>query len=291
MSCGACNSKVTTPAAEVERRLHSARAVATPLPSGESLAWQCWGEPDSGAMPLVLLHGGFGSWTHWFANLPALADARPVWTVDLPGLGSSGDMVPPFTSEHFARLLLAGIDDVLGPETVFDLAGFSFGAMIGAHVAAGAGRRCRRFVMIGAAGFGDLHVQVSLLPPPGPDVSAQQAAAIQRENLSRLMLASPAVIDDMAIYLHSDNLARHRFRSRKLAGSADLLAALPQISASLVGVWGSKDATAGGRAAIERRRELLREAQPAAEFHILEGVGHWAMYEAPLAVNQILLAR
>jgi pimeloyl-ACP methyl ester carboxylesterase len=261
------------------------------MPSGQSLAWQGWGEPDTGAVPLVLLHGGFGSWTHWFANLPALAAARPVWTVDLPGLGGSGDMVPPFTSDHFASLLLAGIDDVLGPKTRFDLAGFSFGAMIGGHVAVGAGQRCRRFVMIGAAGFGDLHVQVSLLPPSAPDVSAEPAAAIQRENLARLMLASPAVIDDMAIYLHSDNLARHRFRSRKLAGSADLLAVLPQISASLVGVWGSEDATAGGRAAIEQRQQLLRDAQPSAEFHILEGVGHWAMYEAPLAVNQILLAR
>lgn len=281
---------MTTPAAEVERRLHSARACTTPLPGGESLAWQCWSEPASTAVPLVLLHGGFGSWTHWYANLPALAEARPVWTVDLPGLGSSGDMLPPFTTDHFASILLAGIDDVLGPKTPFDLAGFSFGAMIGGHVAAGAGQRCRRFVMIGAAGFGDLHVQVDLLPPPGPDVPAEQAVAIQRENLSRLMLASPAAIDDMAIYLHSDNLARHRFRSRKLAGSADLLAVLPQISASMVGIWGSEDATAGGRAAIEQRRQLLRDAQSSAEFHILEGVGHWAMYEAPVAVNQILLA-
>lgn len=279
-----------SPAAEVERLLRNARLVSTPLPGEGSLHWQCWGQGGEDAMPLVLLHGGFGSWTHWFANLPALAENRPVWTVDLPGLGSSGDMPVPFTTEHFAKLLLAGIDEVLGSEATFDLAGFSFGAMIGGHVAAGAGERCRRFVMIGAAGFGDLHVQVSLLPPPGPDTEAKAAAAIQQENLARLMLASPAAIDDMAVYLHSDNLARHRFRSRKLAGSADLVTVLPGIKANLVGVWGCEDATAGGRAAIEQRRELLRQAQPGAEFHILEGVGHWAMYEAPETVNRILLA-
>ena len=103
------------------------------------------------------------------------------------------------------------------------------------------------------------------------------------------MLSSPASIDDLAVYLHGDNLARHRFRSRKLAGSSDLESVLPAISAHMVGVWGSEDATAGGLAAIEQRRELLKACQPEAEFHILEGVGHWAMYEDPGAVNRILL--
>lgn len=254
------------------------------------MRWQSWGRGSANTLPLVLLHGGFGSWNHWFANLPALAEARQVWTVDLPGLGHSGDMSAPFTTEHFAELLLAGIDEVLGAGSVFELAGFSFGAMIGGHVAAGAEERCRRFVMIGAAGFGDLHVQVSLLPPPPPEMAAPEAEAIQRENLSRLMLASPAAIDDMAVYLHGDNLAHYRFRSRKLAGSSDLVAVLPNISAELVGVWGSEDATAGGPAAIDQRRELLQQVQPAAEFHVLDGVGHWAMYEAPESVNRILLA-
>ena len=151
---------MSSPAVEVERLLQHARLVSTPLPGAGSLSWQCWGQAGKETVPLVLLHGGFGSWTHWFANLPVLAENRTVWTVDLPGLGNSGDMPAPFTTEHFAELLLAGIDEVLGPEAAFDLAGFSFGAMIGGHVAAGASKRCRRFVMIGAAGFGDLHVQV-----------------------------------------------------------------------------------------------------------------------------------
>ena len=68
------------------------------------------------------------------------------------------------------------------------------------------------------------------------------------------------------------------------------MAVLPNISAELVGVWGSEDATAGGPAAIDQRRELLQQVQPAAEFHVLDGVGHWAMYEAPESVNRILLA-
>lgn len=280
-----------TPERVVEQRLKEARVFTTRVAPDSELVWQAWGDADSEEPPLILLHGGFGSWTHWFANLPGLSAKRRVLTLDLPGLGASGNMPKPHTTEHFAAILLTGIDQVLGSDGPFDLAGFSFGAMIGGHVAALAGSRCRRFVMIGAAGFGDLHVQVPLLPPPGPDTPADEADAVQRQNLGRLMLAAPEAIDDMAVYLHSDNLARHRFRSRKLAGSGDLQRVLPDISAHMIGIWGSEDATAGGREAIEQRRRLLQACQPEAEFHVLAGVGHWAMYEAPSAINDILLWR
>ena len=103
------------------------------------------------------------------------------------------------------------------------------------------------------------------------------------------MIADPACIDDLALHVHGDNLARHRFRSRKLAGSDDLIRILPEISAPLLGIWGEHDATAGTIAAIRERQRLFLAAQENAEFHILEGVGHWAMYEAPEVVNRLLL--
>lgn len=279
-----------TPAEQVQQALAAAVLHHSPYAGGE-LFWQYWqAENPSTRPPLILLHGGFGSWNHWFRNIPALRAERDVWTVDLPGLGRSGDMPEPHTTEHFARILLAGFDHLLGADRPFALAGFSFGAMIGGCLAALAGSRCTRCTLIGAAGFGDLHVQVPLLAPPGPATPAAEADAIQRENLARLMLYDRRLIDDLAVYLHGDNLARHRFRSRRLAGGTDLAEALPGIAAPLVGIWGERDATAGGAAAIEARRQLFRAAQPAAEFHVLPGVGHWAMYEAPGAVNRILLA-
>ena len=91
--------------------------------------------------------------------------------------------------------------------------------------------------------------------------------------------------------LHGENLARHRINTRRISLTDDFLQALPKIQGKLVGVWGSRDATAGHNDAIERRRELFQQAQAGAEFHVLEGIGHWAMYEAPAAVNQILLGR
>src|SRR5690606_34848395 len=62
-----------------------ARVARTPCGSG-ALIWHIWGEGP----PLVLLHGGSGSWTHWIRNIPALVDAGfSVFVPDLPGFGDS----------------------------------------------------------------------------------------------------------------------------------------------------------------------------------------------------------
>ncbi len=280
---------MSSPADQVTELLAQSRAYTSDLGDGQLLQWQRWGPESSRLPPLVLLHGGFGSWNHWLKNLPQLMAERVIWTLDLPGLGASGDLSPPFTTAHFAGAIWTGLSELLAPDEHFEMAGFSFGAMLGAGVAVLASSRCQRFTLIGAAGFGELHVQVDLLPLPTSDMPQAEANAVHAENLRRLMLAKESSMDPLAVYLHGDNLARHRFRSRRLAGSNDTAELLPEIEARLVGVWGSEDATAGGIDAIAQRAELLRREQPEAEFHVLPGIGHWAMYEAPAAVNAILL--
>ncbi len=277
---------------EAQQRLSdlaaSGRVHCTPYGEG-AIVWREWCGPEASGLPLVLIHGGFGSWTHWAANIDSLKTARPLWVPDLPGLGDSASLAAPFTTEHFAQVMLNSLNEVLGEDSPFEIGAFSFGAMISGHIAALAGERCRRLTLIGASGFGDLHHQVPLLPPPTQVTSPEDALAITRENLLRLMLAKPESADDFALHIHADNLARHRFRSRKLAGSDDLQRVLGDIKAHLVGVWGEQDATAGDRAAFEARRALFQSAQPNSEFYILSEIGHWAMYEAPEAINNILL--
>jgi 2-hydroxy-6-oxonona-2,4-dienedioate hydrolase len=282
-------------AALLSHLLSEAIVHTTPCADGD-LVWQQWPRqvpagiiPASRARPLLLLHGGFGSWTHWAVNLPTLRQYREVWTLDMPGLGDSADCPEPRTPEHIARIVLRGLDTLLGPATGFELAGFSFGAMVGARLAILAGSRCSRFTAIGAAGCGDLHVQVHLQHPPTPDTPLAEARSIHCANLRTLMFASNDSIDDLAIHIHGENLARHRFNSRKLSLTKDFLQALPLIKGRLVGIWGSRDATAGGRSSLEKRCALFEAAQTGAEFHVLDGIGHWAMYEAPDAINKILL--
>jgi 2-hydroxy-6-oxonona-2,4-dienedioate hydrolase len=275
------------PATRLAQLLSEADLHATRCNHGE-MVWQQWSDQGT---PLVLLHGGFGSWNHWVHNIEGLRQQRALWTLDLPGLGDSAGMPEPHTAAHFAQIIVQGLDTLLGSATHFELAGFSFGAMIGARVAQLAGSRCERFTAIGAAGFGPLHHQVSLQRPPTANTPPDEALQIHHSNLRTLMFSSEDHIDELAIHAHGSNLARHRFNSRRLSLTDDFIQAMPLIQALLVGVWGSRDATAGGRANIEKRRELFLAAQPGADFHILNGVGHWAMYEAPAAVNAILLNR
>ncbi len=261
--------------------------------AGTELLWQQWPAQNPGSTPpLMLLHGGFGSWNHWIRNVASLSQSRDVWTLDLPGLGRSGDLPKPYTTRHIAETIFAGLQALLPKNQDFEVAGFSFGAMIAAQLALMVGERCRRCTLIGAAGFGDLHVQVALLPPPvlAEDSSEPDAEThrITRENLRRLMLHKDEAVDDLAVYLHADNLARHRFRSRKLAGSNELAELLPNITVPLVGIWGAEDATAGGADNLEARHQLFAKAPSFTGFHVIPDAGHWVMYEASEAVNTLL---
>ena len=76
--------------------LASARIHHSPCGGGR-LTWQQWSEPEAGP-PLLLMHGGFGSWTHWLANIDVLRQQRELWTLDLPGLGASADIFRAATS-------------------------------------------------------------------------------------------------------------------------------------------------------------------------------------------------
>ena len=272
--------------AQVATLLAEANSMSTALGEGQ-LQWQQWPGPAP-ARPLLLLHGGFGSWTHWMANIRSLRQNRTVWTLDIPGLGASADMDDPHTEEHFASVIFRSLNALHGSRVEFDIAAFSFGALIGAHLALAAGQRCKHLIVCGAAGFGDLWVQVPLLRPPSPEMTGLQADAITRANLLSLMLSRDEAVDDMALYVHARNLAQARFNSRRLARGNGFSAVLPDIGARLCGIWGAADATAGGRTGIEQREVLFRRSQPDCAFHILEGVGHWAMYEDAPTINRII---
>lgn len=251
------------------------------------LHWQQWRETGVGPR-LLLLHGGFGSWSHWYANIEALREQRELWTVDLPGLGESADIDPTAQPQDFAARLLEGIDHLWSDDTPIELAGFSFGAMVGARLAERLGDRCRRFVAIGAAGWGGLHVQVALTPPPRPGTDWASAAPVHESNLRALMFSNHFPIDELAVYLHAENLARARFNSRALSRTDDFVQALAAIQAPCLCAWGSSDATAGDAQALAAREARLVELGKA--FELLPDVGHWAMYEAPAEVNRLILA-
>jgi len=100
------------------------------------------------------------------------------------------------------------------------------------------------------------------------------------------MIADPSRIDELAVYIQSQNAPRGRVRSRRFSRTDTLARALPLVKARLDGIWGERDATA--RSHLDERARVLRSFQPDARFEVIPGAGHWAQYEAADRFNQVL---
>src|SRR5215831_6648567 len=114
----------------------------TPLGDGHTV-WRSWGQGGQRdqAAPLLLLHGGTGSWMHWIRNVEPLSRDRMVIVPDLPGSGESASPQPPYSAQSMAAVLLKGLDMIIGAQSRFGLAGFSMGGLIAGYLAQQGGAR------------------------------------------------------------------------------------------------------------------------------------------------------
>ncbi len=264
------------PPAQYEARVHAlARVHRTPLGEG-ALAWHTWG--DENAPPLVLLHGGFGSWRHWILNVVPLSRHHRVCCADLPGLGDSDPLPGEYTAQNIAAAVLAGIDALLGANAPFHMAGFSFGGIVGSLVAVRAGDRVRRFVAVapGALGLTSRRPELESL---GARREPQAVDRIHRINLGRLMIKDTGRIDDLALHLQRETVRRARARSGDIPWTDAAARALERCACPIAGVWGECDWIAEQH--MHERRELFERIQPGCPFEVIEGAGHWVMYERP----------
>lgn len=259
----------------------AAEYIHTPCGTGR-IVWRRWG----GGPPVVLLHGGHGSWTHWVRTIEPLARRFTVLAPDLPGMGDSDLPDEPITADSLAAVLVRGLDVVLPAEARFALVGFSFGSLLAGHVAARMGGRVRTLVLAAPSGLGLRRGPAPNLRLLEPDMSPAEVAATHRSNLAALMFADPARIDDVALALQAENVRRTRFRARPMALTDALARVLPQIRTRIHAVWGDADVTAAPF--FEERRALFQAADPAHRLHLLEGAGHWVQYEAADRFNRLL---
>jgi 2-hydroxy-6-oxonona-2,4-dienedioate hydrolase len=264
----------------VEGVAAEAQRIETPCGDG-GMVWRVWG----GGPPLVLLHGGYGSWTHWIRNVLVLARRFTVIAPDLPGLGESATPPEPHTAEDLAAIVVKGLEIVVSNDTAPHIAGFSFGGVLGGHVAAQLGDRLRALTVVGSNGLGLVRQPTALERVPA-GVSPEEALAVHRHNLGALMIADPAKIDELAVYIQSQNAPRGRVRSRRFSRTDTLARALPFVKARLDGIWGERDATAYPY--VDERAQVLRRFQPGARFEVIAGAGHWVQYEAADRFNPVL---
>lgn len=267
------------PHAELRAVAARARRAVTPCGSGR-LVWRAWGDGP----PLVLLHGGSGSWRHWLRNIPVFAQGRMVICPDLPGLGDS-DMPPePAAPETIAPILREGLSRLLPDGQGYDLVGFSFGALCAGHLAAADPDRCRSLTIVGAGALGFARSPTQLVKVRHLEGIAREEA--NRHNLAALMFADPSRIDETALAIQDLHTRRARFKSRGWAETDSLKQAILRSRAPLGAIYGELDAIA--RPHVGLRIELVRTLRADARTAVIPGAGHWVAYEAPEAFNAAL---
>lgn len=252
-------------------------------PADEAIVWRSWGAGP----PLVLLHGGHGSWTHWLRNIEGLSHRHTVIVPDMPGYGQSGDLPEPHTLEAVAAALSEGLDEVLGPETRFQMAGFSFGSSVGSLVARLQARRLDRFVLVGAGAAlgGEATPRAPLTKWRHLSDRAGRDAA-HRQNLAAFMLADAGRIDADTVTIQANNAERTRMRSRQITRRGAAAAALHGIGVPLGAIWGREDVNWPG--VLDERKAILRAHDPDCRFAVIEGAAHWVQYEASDEFNDLL---
>ncbi len=278
-------ARALSPAAVVAAIDSRAERIATPCGSG-SMIWRRWGPGSGGGPTLVLLHGGYGSWTHWLRNVENLVARYSVLACDLPGLGESADAPKPYSAESLAAIVAEGIARIAPGESVA-MCGFSFGSVIGGHVAAQMGARVSSLLLLGAAGLGGERRPLALTRVE-PGMTPAQIAEVQRGNLVKLMFGDASRVDDLAVYLQNDNTRRGRMDSRSIAFTDTLIHTLPKTSARLGAMWGEQDATAVN--AIEQNFAVLRKLRPGIYCDTIAEAGHWAQWEQPTIFEAKLTA-
>ncbi len=259
------------------------RAQRFETPSGDgTMVWHVWGEGE----PLVLLHGGNGSWRHWVRNVETYARHYRVVAADLPGLGESAALPgDPPTQADIAATVGAGLDRVIGPDARYAIAGFSFGGMIASVLAAQHGERVRSLTVNGPGGLGGRARTLDLVSVRRKEGEARIEG--HRTNLARLMIHDPAKIDALAIETQEWHSVRNRLKTPLLSRSMATAEAFAKVRAPVNAIYGEFDAPACPE--IATRAEMLRAVRPDVDFRVIPGAGHWTAYEAPEAFDAMLL--
>jgi pimeloyl-ACP methyl ester carboxylesterase len=247
--------------------------------------WRCWGDGP----PVVLLHGDWGSWTHFIRNIDVLAARYRVLVPDMPGYGDSG--FPPLDDvvADSAVIMTSDIDKLIGKNVGYDIVGFSYGGIHAGHMAALHSGRVGKVVLIGAGGMG-IDAPVLYKRPMqrlSRDMDWSTRKAVHRNNLGGVMFHDEMVVDELSLRLQDANTSRTRIRAKGVPESNILLRALPDCTARFYGIWGVEDVYSLGD--VPAREAILRNYLPDIDFRVLEDVGHWVLYEAPDQVNDMLL--
>ena len=244
--------------------------------------------------PLVVMHGGAGSWEHWVRKVEVLASAFRVIAIDQPSYGDSSRVEWDISNDDYLGVVADAVREMCGEAPRVHFAGFSFGGLIAAATAVAFGPRTASLSMTGGAGYGPpkgrgftLESRRRLAERLGRTPSPPELRTMHADNLANLMIWHRAKIDDWAIDMQFSNVERTRFDSRRLSWAGDTPRLIGELTCPVKVIYGEHDAAA--IPSIAERLKMCRAARPDVQTHVILACGHWAMYEAPEIVNTLML--
>ena len=265
---------------ELNEALSHATRIELQTASGMQV-WHVWNK-DAG-QPLVLLHGGSGSWNHWVRNVLPLSQTRAVWALDTPGLGDSELPAGAVDADHLATPLAQGLQALFGEEAV-DIVGFSFGGLVLGFMAAIEPHRVQRMVLVGVPGLG-LSNNIVNMKGFRDNMTESEREAVHKNNLLAIMLHDEELVTPDLLAMQAFNVGRDRLRRRRIARSDALLALQSQWTCEVHGIWGELDALYKGK--MHLLPERLGQCQ-LKSFQLVEGAAHWVQFEKAPAFNHAL---
>lgn len=266
----------------------SATRLTHPHAGGHTTVHHWAAVQSNGLTPLVLFHGGSGSWTHWVRSIgPLLEAGHDVWAVDLPGFGDSD--VPPGVSDADGMLpVLADMLQTLFPLQAVRLLGFSFGGMTAGMLTASYPHLVEQLVLVGAPGIGLRSKQPFRLKGWRHLQDPREQLLHHIYNLGALMLHDSSCIDRDTVALHVANVRRDRLPRRRISSTDILLRALAQVQCPVAAIYGAFDALYPDD--LDTVAALMGDH--AAQWQGMQriaGAGHWVQYEQPHAFHAALL--
>ena len=249
-------------------------------PSGLQV-WHVWNRAAQN--PLVLLHGGSGSWNHWVRNVLPLSTDRAVWALDTPGMGDSE--LPPgaLDADDLTQPLEQGLQLLFGDAAV-DMVGFSFGGLMAGYLAANTVHRIKRLVVVGMPGLG-LSNQIVNMRGFRVGMSQQDRYEVHKNNLMAIMLQHETNLTPELLAMQEHNVLRDRMRRRRIARSDAMLQLQQHWQCPIYGIWGENDALYTG--SLHLIPGLLSGCD-LKDFHVVPGAGHWVQYEQAELFNQLI---
>jgi 2-hydroxy-6-oxonona-2,4-dienedioate hydrolase len=225
------------------------------------------------------------------AGCTGYATSRPsrsgtVWVPDLPGFGDSdelgGEPHGGGRMQHLVDALIGSLDTLVGRQAAIDVAGFSFGGLVAAYLAAQR-PNVRALALLGPGGHGaPRRERAPMVDWRLPDPATRIAAL--RHNLHAQMLHEPRE-DALALAVHQLACEKTRFRSKALSRSPVLQQVLEGYGGPVLFIWGEHDVTADPVAVAPR----LAQHHPEREWVLVPGAGHWVQYERCREVDRLLL--